>query len=157
MEKGISEDEADGKGTAFSQSHNAGSNWQNQFKQWNHTASSHDSFRFRYGRTSAGSRMPGAWNIPRSQPNLTESERWIGQAKYDYSALCVLRNASQTNNEVSAATCFMCHEVAEKSLKAGLYAKCGMGKVSLKNHNLTLPAYALIQLGCPIDKRDVNS
>ena len=157
LENGISEDEADGKGRAFSHySHSSDSKWHSWFNQWNHTASSHNFFRSKYSRTSAGNKMPGAWNIPQPQPDLTESERWIGQAKYDYSALCVLKDASRTNNEVSAATCFMCHEVAEKSLKAGLFAKCGMGEVSLKNHDLILPANALIQLGCPIDKRDAE-
>ena len=147
MEKGISEDEADG-GTTTSSRSTSHSQWHSWFNQWNHTASSHSYFR--------GSGMPGGWNIPRTQPNLTESKRWIGQARYDYSALCALKNASQINNEVSAATCFMCHEVAERSLKAGLYAKRGMGEVSLKNHDLILPASALIQLGCPIDINDAK-
>ena len=156
MEKGISEDEADGSSTSSYHSQTSGSKWHGWFKQWNHTASSHSRSRSRYSGTSASSGMPGPWNIPRPQPNLTESERWIGQAKYDYSALCVLKNASETNSDVSAATCFMCHEVAERSLKAGLYAKCGMGEVSLSNHNLTLPARALIQIGCPISIRDAE-
>ena len=30
-----------------------------------------------------------------------------------------------------------------------MYAKCGVGQVSLNNHNLSLPANALAQLGCP--------
>ena len=74
--------------------------------------------------------MPGGQNKPRSQPDLNEAKLWIGQAKYASSALCVLKNASLTNNGVSAATCFMCHEVAEKSLKIGLYATCGMSSQS---------------------------
>ena len=156
MEKGISEDEVDGKGAAFSYSHSTDSKWQSWFNYWNDTASSHKFYKSKYSETSAGNRMPGKWNIPRTKPDLTESERWIGQARYDYSALCALKNASQTNNEVSAATCFMCHEVAERSLKAGLYAKSGMGEVSLKNHDLILPASALIQMGCSVDINDAR-
>ena len=156
MEKGISEDEADGDSTTSYHSHSGGSKWHGWFKQWDHTASSHSYSRSRYSGTSAGNEMPSSWNIPRPRPDLKEFERWIGQAKYDYSALCVLQNASKSNSDVSAATCFMCHEVAEKSLKAGLYAKCGMGEVSLSNHNLTLPARALIQMGCLISIRDAE-
>ena len=156
MEKGISEDEADGNSGSSYHSQTSDSKWHGWFKQWDHTASSHSYSRSRYSGTSAGNGMPDPWNIPRPRPNLKESERWIGQAKYDYSALYVLKNASKTNSDVSAATCFMCHEVAERSLKAGLYAKCGMGEVSLSNHNLTLPARALIQVGCNISIRDAE-
>ena len=156
LEKGISEDEADGRGTAFSSSQTYDSAWSRWFYEWNRTASSHSNFRSRGYGTSSGYGMPGGQNIPRSHPDLNEAKLWIGQAKYDYSALCVLKNASVTNNGVSAATCFMCHEVAEKSLKAGLYATSGMSKVSLKNHNLTLSASALIQMGCPVKIDDAQ-
>ena len=37
----------------------------------------------------------------------------------------------------------MAHEVAEKALKGGMYAKYGLGEKSLKSHNLTPLAYAL--------------
>ena len=37
----------------------------------------------------------------------------------------------------------MAHEVAEKALKGGMYAKCGLGEKSLKSHNLNPLAYAL--------------
>ena len=37
----------------------------------------------------------------------------------------------------------MAHEVAEKALKGGMYATCGLGEMSLKSHNLTPLAYAL--------------
>ena len=128
------------------------STWHSCFRQWNHTASSHREFRSRYN--SFGNRRPGGQNIPQSHPDLNEAKLWIGQAKYDYSALCVLEKASRTNNEVSAAACFMCHEVAEKSLKAGLYATRGMSEVSLKNHNLVSSASALVQMNCPLNVED---
>ena len=68
----------------------------------------------------------------------------------------MLKNASATDDEVSAAACFMSHEVAEKSLKAGMYAKCGLEQVSLKNHNLVLPARQLVQLGCSVNISDAG-
>ena len=125
--------------------------WHNWFRQWNHTASSHRESRSRYNETFG---RPGGQNIPQSHPDLNEAKLWIGQAKYDYSALHVLKSASRSNSKVSAAACFMCHEVAEKSLKAGLYATRGMSEVSLKNHNLESSASALIQMNCPVNIQD---
>ena len=128
------------------------STWHSCFRQWDRTASSHREYRSRYN--SYGNGRPGGQNIPQSHPDLNEAKLWIGQAKYDYSALCVLKKASRTNSEVSAAACFMCHEVAEKSLKAGLYATRGMSEVSLKNHDLISSACALIQMNCPLNIED---
>ena len=48
----------------------------------------------------------------------------------------------------------MGHEVAEKALKAGMYAKCGMGDATLKCHSLVSPACALKQVGCLADIND---
>ena len=132
------------------------STWQNWFREWNRTASSHREFRSRCDESSYGHERPSGQNIPQSQPDLNEAKLWIGQAKYDYSALCVLKNASKTVSEVSAATCFMCHEVTEKSLKAGLYATRGMSEVSLKKHNLISLASALIQMNFPLNIEDAE-
>ena len=146
MEGGIPEDEVDGHDR---------SEWRSQFHQWNQTASSHKRFRSRNAGMPAGG-VSGDWNIPNPHKDLNEAKRWIKQAKYDYAALCVLKNASATDNEVSAAACFMSHEVAEKSLKAGMYAKCGLGQVSLNNHDLVLPARQLVQLGCSVNISDAE-
>ena len=156
MERGISEDEADGKGMPSNHFQASNSGWHGRFNTWNQTASSHKRFRSRDGEASAEGRMPGAWNIPRPQANLDEAKRWIGQAEYDFSALSVLTNAAKTKNKVAAAAYFMCHEVAEKSLKAGMYAKRGVGEVSLNNHNLVFLARALVQLDCPVSIQDAQ-
>ena len=50
----------------------------------------------------------------------------------------------------------MSHEVAEKSLKAGMYAKCGVGNATLKNPNIVSPAHALVQMGCRINVHDAE-
>ena len=39
-----------------------------------------------------------------------------------YASLCTLMSSSQADEKTCASTCFMCHEVAEKSLKAGMYS-----------------------------------
>ena len=125
-------------------------NWGNCYSQWNQTASSHTKFK------SAG-RQSSAWNIPNPHKDLREAQVWIKQAYYDYKALCVLKTASEIDNEVAAATCFMCHEVAEKSLKAGMYAKCGISPESLSKHNVIILARALVQLQCPVEVIDARS
>ena len=130
--------------------------WSDWFTQWNQTASSHSEFRSK-DTGAPENRTFSRMNIPSPCIDLKEANIWIKQAEYDYSTLKVLVDISSTNETVSAAACFMCHEVAEKSLKAGMYAKCGVGQVSLNNHNLAIPARALVQLGCPIDDSDANS
>ena len=131
------------------------SQWSSWFNQWNQTASSHRRFRSQNAGMRTGG-MPGGWNIPNPHKDVNEAKRWIRQAEYDYAALCVLKTASTSHNKVCAATCFMCHEVAEKSLKAGMYAKHGLGQVGLRNHNLTLPAHQLLQLGCSVNISDAE-
>ena len=156
MEQGMSEDEADGKGMTSNHSRTSSSGYHGQFNQWNQTASSHRYYRSRDNETSPEDRTPGAWNIPRSHPNLDEAKRWIGQAEYDYSALCVLTDASKTKSKVAAAACFMCHEVAEKSLKAGMYAKHGIGEATLNHHNIVFLAKTLVNLNCPVSIQDAK-
>ena len=146
MEGGIPEDEMDVRN---------GSEWNSRFHQWDQTASSHKRFRSRNAGKFAEA-TPGGWDIPCPHKDLKEAKRWIRQAKYDYAALRVLKNATASDDEVSAAACFMSHEVAEKSLKAGMYAKCGLGQVSLANHNLVLPARQLAQLGCLVNISDAE-
>ena len=77
------------------------------------------------------------------QPDQQEGERWVKQAEVDFGALMILLNRTPTSQNVSASVCFMAHEVAEKALKGGMYAKCGLGETGLKSHNLTPMAYAL--------------
>ena len=72
-----------------------------------------------------------------------EGKRWVKQAEVDFDTLVILLDRTPTTSKVSASVCFMAHEVAEKALKGGMYAKCGLGEMSLKSHNLTPLAYAL--------------
>ena len=153
MERGISESEFDANPQSF---RNPSSGWSGWYDQWSRTASSHRKQRSRNRsrrRTSARG-MPGGWNVPKPEKDISEAKRWIKQAEYDYTALSILDAASDNNEKACASTCFMSHEVAEKALKAGLYAKCGMGNITLKNPNLVVPARALVQVGCPIDVDD---
>ena len=77
------------------------------------------------------------WENTEPQIDLNEAKIWIQQAQYDHSALSTLIKATRTDGmNHFAAICFMCHQVAEKSLKAGVYAKCGMKPTGLRIHDL---------------------
>ena len=138
------------------------SEWSSYFRTWNHTAHQHfrsraseDHYRARGsgggwggGGGRRGSSGPTHTQFPFDedfgpQPDQQEGERWVKQAEVDFGALMILLNRTPTSQNVSASVCFMAHEVAEKALKGGMYAKCGLGEKSLKSHNLTPLAYAL--------------
>ena len=97
------------------------------------------------------------WNKPEPKINLDEAKIWIQQAEYDYSALCTLKDASKTGEKLHfASVCFMCHQVAEKSLKAGLYAKSGFKVGYLRSHNLSSLANELQMMGVrSIEEKEV--
>ena len=152
MERGISEEEFDAAPQAFRNPSSRNSGWSGFYNQWSQTASSHYRHRSRHRSRARGT--SGGWNVPNPKKDITEAKRWIRQAEYDYTALSVLNTASEGDERACASACFMSHEVAEKSLKAGMYAKCGIGKTTLKNPNLEYPARALVQEGCPIDIAD---
>ena len=87
------------------------------------------------------------WNESEPQIDLNEGKIWIQQAQYDHSALCTLMGASKNEQPHFASICFMCHQVAEKSLKAGMYAKCGLKDIGLHTHNLQYLANELEKMG----------
>ena len=161
MQGGVSEEKFDtdqifrDSGSGFNTSDLSSSEWSGYFHQWDRTASSHQRNRRRdSARQSASREMPSSWNIPKPKKENSEAKRWIKQAEYDHAALSGLEALSQTDKKVCAATCFMSHEVAEKALKAGMYAKCGMNDTTLKCHSLKSPARALLQIGCLADIND---
>ena len=79
-------------------------------------------------------------------PDMLKAEVWLKQAKHDVEAMEVMFCESKSNGYLSAQVCFLAHQVAEKSLKAGMYAKNGLHPESLKNHDLTSHAYVLEQV-----------
>ena len=126
----------------------SGSGWSGLFHKWNGIAITHKRYR------SIDKPRESLWGIPKPRKRDDEAKLWIKQAKYDYVTVLELEKLSQTKKETCAATCFMSHEVAEKALKAVVYAKCGMCDAILKSHNLETPARALVQMGCSISIDD---
>ena len=74
------------------------------------------------------------------QPSIAKV--WLEQADYDLRALCVLLKSAGDDIEVSAHVCFLACQVAEKSLKAGMYQMFGLGE---RNHNFVDYAITLDQ------------
>ena len=91
---------------------------------------------------------------PEPQVDIIEAKVWIRQAKHDYSALSALTHVSTTDKAHFAIVCFMSHQVAEKSLKAGTYAKCGLDPINLCTHQLPSLAIKLNQMGCSVNSQD---
>ena len=86
------------------------------------------------GRSSSGFFAGNHFTPP---PRVDEGKRWVRQAIEDCKALEVLLNEAQNDAKLSSHVCFMAHEVAEKALKGGMYATCGLGENSLNSHEIT--------------------
>ena len=71
-------------------------------------------------------------------PDPRESRRWLEQSFCDIEAAEFLVSATRPFN---ALACFLSHQIVEKSLKAALYAKCGLTKNQLHSHDV----YSLAQ------------
>ena len=86
--------------------------------------------------SGGGSGMAGGgWSTP--QPNISEGRCWVQQAEYDFMAVEALHDkAVASGNKLFSHVCFMAHEVAEKALKGGVYAVCGLNAEYLKDHQI---------------------
>ena len=112
-------------------------NRNSDFQRWNNTAEEHRSYRqkesdYRPGNSAGSSGHSNFWDTAKTGPVLKpeEARRWLRQAEEDFKMLLSLTNRYNY-------ICFMAHQVAEKALKAGMYAICGLSENSLKHHRLT--------------------
>ena len=146
------EDEEEDTSTTFSPS----PYWSYYYNGWNSTAGAHGRHRRRhreyyrnesryssggsYGNYGFGS---GFHNYERPQRDPDRARQWVQQAEIDSEALEALLRSAQANPRLASHVCFMAHEVAEKALKGGMYATCGLGANSLTKHDISPLAYAL--------------
>ena len=65
-----------------------------------------------------------AMNSHSVRPDQDKAQKWFKQAEHDLKALHVLFESH--SKELNAHVCFMAHQVAEKSLKAGMYKLIGL-------------------------------
>ena len=67
-------------------------------------------------------------------PDQQTAKVWLQQAEYDMEALQVLFHSGSP--KLSAHACFMANQVAEKILRAGMYALIGLQPFDLMHHDL---------------------
>ena len=60
----------------------------------------------------------------------------VNAAEHDLSALQILLKEAHTKPKVCAHVCHLAHQVAEKSLKAGMYYLNGLNSTNLRSHKL---------------------
>ena len=146
------EEEEEDTSTTFSPS----PYWSSYYHGWDSTARTHGRHRRRhreyyrnesryssggsYGNYGFGS---GFQNYERPQRDPDRARQWVQQAGIDSEALEALLRSAQANPRLASHVCFMAHEVAEKALKGGMYATCGLGANSLTKHDISPLAYAL--------------
>ena len=80
-------------------------------------------------------------NVRRRNPE--EGKRWVKQAEVEFATLCGV-HATLDVPKRYGHVCFLAHQVAEKALKGGVYALCGMDGHGLFDHELARHAYALV-------------
>ena len=122
------------------------SSWRHWFHTWDDIARSHRRAREQermYYRSRGGFSLGNFYTRPK--PDQTTAVVWIRQAEADLKALQLLQDHTNHHPQVCAHVCFHAHEVAEKALKAGMYAVCGLHPESLQYHDLDGHAGALEQ------------
>ena len=119
------------------------------FNAWNATAGSHRAaFEQMRARCGTCTISPFAQFRGRMQKRPEEGRRWVKQAVVDFKVLCGIYDSLPAIGNRFGHVCFMAHQVAEKALKGGVYALCGMDDTGLKDHELGRHACAL-ETACP--------
>ena len=156
LDKGLPMDDPDKEEAAtytFSGGQSRGG-WWREFREWDRTARQHreqsrprgggfkSSANFGWSQSPPFTAGDHTFRVPR-QPE--EGTRWFRQATVDHKALSLFYDMmiSQNDSSIAAHICFLAHQLAEKSLKAGMYAYCGLEEKYLKVHELKRHACAL--------------
>ena len=118
------------------------------FTRWNQRArrqrSSHENFR-RHNPRFTG--FASHSRRPYTAPNPRVAKMWMSQSKED---LRSVKHLLSSRDPLYYLVCFQCHQVAEKALKAALYALSGVADRQLNTHDLVLLAHDLSLLpGAP--------
>ena len=142
LEAGLPLEEPDDEITTDDEPFYEQSSWRRYYATWNNN--------IHRPTTSSGGGVGRSFSFASNiswvhpTPDQVEAERWLRQANSDLKAMNILKN-EVIHEPVSCQVMFMAHEVAEKALKAGMYALIGINSnsESLKTHNLTSHARAL--------------
>ena len=131
-------------------------NWYNHsstfnFRRWNDTAyqhgQSHESEFSFFEESRCGDQRTTTdyfpFNVKEDKRNPREGRRWLDQAEAEFRVLSLV-HTHQESCSGYGYVCFMSHQVAEKALKGGVYALCGLDGRSLIDHNLCRHASSLM-------------
>ena len=99
-----------------------------------------------WGGGGGGGGISSWWYEMMPQKDVSKATVWLQQAEVDMKVLKTILVNIDTSPDHAGHICFLAHEVAEKALKAGKYATCGLHSQSLRNHELVGHAGALEQL-----------
>ena len=124
--------------------------WKDKYSEWEDTARSHKQFKNHHSEHYRNRRYAGQHGFAdvfdaghQPQADMAKACLWVEQAAIDMRALEVLYDKATTVELLSSHVCFMAHEVAEKALKGGMYATCGLPVGFLANHEIFYLARAL--------------
>ena len=143
LESGEQLDDPEAKFSNTSRSHCSQSHYRNyDYDSWNATAKGHHKGE-NYAQSETAQGNPfSPFEEKRNKPNPIEGRRWVMQAEADFIVLQSILD--QTSRNLGYAhVCFMAHQVAEKALKGGVYALCGLDGRTRVDHNLSKNALAL--------------
>ena len=127
--------------------HQIPSSWEPCWNKWNDIAARHSRSRqrAREGGGTGGISASGLSDMT-PQQDIPTARVWFQQTEVDMEVLnTVLMNVNAYPDH-AGHVCFLAHEVAEKALKAGKYATCGLHSGSLQHHQLAGLARALEQV-----------
>ena len=99
----------------------------------NRASRERDTYRNYRNHCSGGSSRSFSTTSHYTNPNPREARRWLEQSEVDLKVAQFLLTARSPFN---ASACFFSHQIVEKSLKAALYAKCGLADEQLQTHDV---------------------
>ena len=157
LELGLNEDQED-------EDHPIPSCWRSRWNAWDEIAARHgrSQQRARYGgggQRSEGWRDGGCrglsgageissswWKEMTPKQDISKARVWLQQAEVDLEVLETILLRVNASSNHAGHVCFLAHEVAEKTLKAGKYATCGLHPGDLQRHGLVGHARAMEQM-----------
>ena len=114
------------------------------FRNWDNRASrERETYRNYRNHSTGGSSRSFSGTSNYTNPNPREARRWLEQSEVDLKVAQFLLTARSPFN---ASACFFSHQIVEKSLKAALYAKCGLADEQLKTHDVNTLAQMVSNL-----------
>ena len=145
--------------------HQIPSCWRSRWNSWNDIAARHGRYRQRAKYDGGGQHSEGRgggrcrglnsgaggissswWKEMTPQQDIPTARVWLLQAEVDMEVLKTILMRVNASPNHAGHVCFLAHEVAEKALKAGKYATCGLHSGSLQHHGLVGHARAMEQV-----------